>query len=520
MKKTVTFNKEASDKLVKGINIICDAVRQTLGAGGRVVLIEDFYGNPKFTKDGVSVAKEINLSNPIENLGAQLMKQIAIKTVNSAGDGTTTSLVIAQELIKQGLIDINNGKDPIELIREIKSYSLEVIKNIRSQSVPIKGNWERVKQVSVIATNGDEKHSTMLVDAMKEVGEDGVIMIEYGTAMETKVNIVNGITFSNGYMSPLFINNTKNECVLENPLIFVTTGTVSFLEEVLPALQNAKILGRPLLFISNSSDGEGLATIIKQRTVGDFPLCIVNAPSYGAKRKEHLIDIAITTGSAIFGTEFGKEMKLCKQADMGQAECVIVSKDKTIIIGGKGEKSRIEKRIESIRTSIETEENDEEKEWYKSRLASINGGIGIMKVGGITQMAISELKDRLDDALCATKAAIEDGIVPGGGVAYLNAMTGESVNSFLAPILTAPFGNIMSNAGMVNYIQKFLINRKKDSDEGLNVRTGNEENFLETGIIDATKVVICAFENAVDVACLILQNNVIITNIPKESSNK
>lgn len=511
MKKSVTFNEEASSKLINGINIICDAVKQTLGAGGRVVLIEDFYGNPKFTKDGVSVAKEINLTDPIENMGAQLMKQIAIKTVNSAGDGTTTSLVLAQAIINNGIAAIKGGSDPIELIRDIKASSLEIIKNIRSQSIPIKGDWKRVKQVAVISTNGDEHHSDMLIDAMQKVGDDGVVMIEQGTGMETKVDIVKGMEFESGYLSPFFVNNDKNECVLENPFIFVTTGTISYMEEVRAALEAVVPKQRPILFISNNADGEGFASLVVQRTKGNFPLCIVNAPSYGAKRKDHFIDIAHFTGSSIFGTEFGKEMKMCKESDLGQAEKVIVTKDKTIIIGGKGDKERIEKRMESIRTSISTEEVPEEKEWLKSRLAKLSGGIGIMKVGGITQMAISELKDRLDDALCATKAAIEEGIVLGGGLAYINAAPSDSL---MIRAMWSPFQQILINAGIDPHPTTTNIHL------GRNVRTGKIENFLETGIIDATKVVVSAFENAVDVACLILQNNVVITNIPEEKRKK
>lgn len=542
MKKTVTFNTDASEKLIKGINTICDSVKQTLGAGGRVVLIEDFYGNPRFTKDGVSVAKEINLSDPIENMGAQLIKQVAIKTVNESGDGTTTACVLAQAIINKGIEAINNGENPISLIESIKLSTAEIVKNIRSQSVPIKGDWERVKQVAVISTNGDEHHASLLIDAMQKVGEDGVVMIEQGTAMQTKVDVVKGIEFESGYLSPFFANNAKNECVLENPFIFVTTGTISYMEEVIKALEAAMGKQRPILFISNNADGEGFASLMVQRTKGNFPLCIVNAPSYGDKRKEHLIDIATATGGSIFGTEFGKEMKLCKEKDLGQAEKVIITKDKTIIIGGAGNKEAIEKRMDSIKTSIANEEDAEEKAWFKSRLAKLSGGVAIMKIGGITQVAISELKDRCDDALCATKAAIEEGIVPGGGVAYLNAVKkNKAVPKIITKTLEEPFKQIMRNAGFYSMIDKLLdkkynvltifgfkvgkiyesnVDEKWDEWYGMNVRNGSWESFLVSGVIDPTKVVVSALENAVDIACLVLQNNVVITNIPEEKRKK
>ncbi len=522
MKKTVTFNTEASEKLVRGINTICDSVKQTLGAGGRVVLIEDFYGNPRFTKDGVSVAKEINLADPVENMGAQLIKQVAIKTVNESGDGTTTACVLAQAIINKGIEAINGGQNPIELIELIKQSTSHIIQNIRSQSVDIKGNWERVRQIAVISTNGDQHHSDLLIDAMQRVGEDGVVMIEQGTAMKTKVDVVKGIEFESGYLSPFFANNAKNECVLENPFIFISTGTISYMEEVYSALEIAMGKQRPILFISNNADGEGFASLMVQRTKGNFPLCIVNAPSYGEKRKEHLIDIAKSTGGAIFGTDFGKEMKHCKEGDLGQAEKVIITKEKTIIIGGKGDKEKIESRMESIRTSIENEEDAEEKAWYKSRLAKLSGGVAIMKIGGVTQVAISELKDRCDDALCATKAAIEEGVVPGGGIAYINVYgRNEGFPRMSIEILEEPLKQIMRNAGVSETrYECFIKSRKNGSDEGFNVRTKKEENFLETGVIDPTKVVISALENAVDIACLVLQNNVIITNIPEEKRKK
>lgn len=506
MKKDILFNREATDKLRKGVNTVCDAVKSTLGAGGRVVIIEGADGKPRATKDGVSVAKSIDVIDRFENQGVMLIRDIAEKTVQDAGDGTTTSCVLAQAIINKGFEAIENGANPIELIREIKSSSVEIIKNIRSQSVPIKGDWDRVKQIAVISTNGDEHHASLLVDAMQKIGEDGVVLVEQGQGFETKVEIVKGIEFDSGYLSPYFVNNEKNECVLENPFIFITSATITTMEEVASAINIMASKQRPIVFICNNIDGEGQATLILNRTKGGYPLCAINSPSYGGKRKEHLIDIAIATGASIFGAEFGKEMKLCKESDLGQADRVIITKTNTIIIGGGGLVGPIDQRLVQIRNDISITDNPEEKEWLKSRLAKLSGGVALIKVGGITQVAISELKDRLDDAVCATKAAIESGVVCGGGIAYRSArkMDGSMMDS----VLHEPFSQILLNAGLGSVPERGTL----DANHGVNARTGHIENFMETGVIDSTRVTISALENAVDVACLILQNNVLITN--------
>jgi chaperonin GroEL len=509
MKKQVSFNKEAQVKLINGINILCDAVKSTLGAGGRTVLLETGEGFPRVTKDGVSVANSIDLVDPIENMGAQLIKQVARKTVQAAGDGTTTSCVLAQSIINKGVSAIEAGANPITLIKEIKNTSEAVISNLRKQSIDIKGDWDKVKQIALTSTNGDEAHAYILVDAMQKIGDDGVVMIEYGTGFETKVDIVKGMEFNSGYLSPLFTNNAKNECVLENPYIFLTVETISYMEQVLKALEASVGKQRPIVFISNNADGEGMASLVVQRTKGNHPICVVNAPSFGDKRKEHLLDIAAATGAKVFGTEFGKEMKNCVESDLGQCDKVIITKDKTIIIGGKGEQPFIDLRVETLRDSISKEEDEKEKDWYKERLAKLSGGIAIIKVGGLSPASIGETKDRLDDAMCATKAAIEEGIVPGGGLSFINAIPIVH-DSVVYESCSEPFRQILINAGIP--IPEILFNREGVK-HGINVRTGNWENFIECGIIDATKVVVSALENAVDVACIVLQNNVVITNI-------
>ena len=510
MKRQVLFNEEASQKLINGINKVANSVKTTLGAGGRLVIIEE-GGFPKVTKDGVSVANSIELSDPVENMGAMLLKQTAQKTVKMAGDGTSTSIVLAQKLIIDGVRAIQGGVNPVTLVQNLKVATSEIIENLRAQSQPIKGDWDKVRQIAVISMNGDEKHADMLVNAMKEIGEDGVVIVAEGTTPETKVEIVKGLEFESGYNSSLFVNSAKNEVVFENPFVFTTSETIETMEQVLPALQIAMGKQKPILFICNNSMGEGHSALIVQKVKGNFPICVVNAPSFGDQRKEYLMDISAITSSSILGNEFGRELKTCKESDLGTCEKIIVTKDKTIIIGGQGKKENIEKRVVSIRQSIEQAEGEYEKEELKKRLAKLSGGQAIIRAGGITPASISELKDRLDDAMNATRCAIEEGVLPGGGIGYLNAIS-DTTPLIVADMIRESFNQIMVNAGMENDIDKFILNRKKGSDEGLNVRTRKEENFFSTGVIDATKVCVSALENAVDVASLILLNNVVITN--------
>lgn len=510
MKRQVLFNEQASQKLINGVNIVANAVKETLGAGGRLVIIEE-NGRPRSTKDGITVANSIELSDPAENMGAMLLKQTAQKTVTQAGDGTTTSIVLAQKLINDGIEAIKAGNSPVTLVNQLKAATKDVVANLRAQSQPIKGDWDKVRQIAVISMNGDEKHADLLVNAMKEIGDDGVVLVSEGNTENTKVEIVKGLEFESGYNSSLFVNSAKNEVVFENPYIFTTSETIETMEQVLPALQIAMGKQRPILFICNNSMGEGHSALIVQKVKGNFPICVVNAPSFGEQRKEYLMDISAVTGSAILGNEFGRELKTCKESDLGVCEKVIVTKEKTILIGGQGKKEAIEKRITSIRQSIEQSETEHEKEELKKRLAKLSGGQAIIRAGGITPASISELKDRLDDAMNATRCAIEEGVLPGGGIGYLNTFKVGAL-PLLTLALKEPFVQIMINAGREEDIISFVESRVSNSDEGFNVRSGQKENFLSTGVIDATKVCISALENAVDVASLILLNNVVITN--------
>lgn len=519
MKKLVLFDGEAKGKLLKGINTVADAVKSTLGAGGRLVIFQDFYGNVQMTKDGYSVAKSISLTDPTEECGAQLIRQVSDKTVRAAGDGTTTSIVLAQALINSGLKEIENGGSPVSVANKIKEATLKAIESIKSQSVAIKGDWDKIKQVAVISANGDVKHAHMIVDAMQKIGDDGVMVIEQGREVESKVEIVHGLEFDSGYLSPFFVNNNRNECVFENPIICVTTDTLTLLkEQVLPVLRYAHEKQKPLLFICNNAIGEGFASLIVNRTKQNFPVCAVNAPAIN-KGHDATMDVAIVTGSTVLGAEFGKELRDSKEIDYGTADKVVVTKDKITIIGGKGNPEKITERIESLKAAIEGEQNDLEKETLKKRLAKLSGGIAMVSVGGVSEAGIRELKDRMDDAHQAVRCAIEGGIVPGGGIAYLNAC--GDISQIVNDALTEPFNQIMLNAGMEKKAKEFLGSEHRDQNkqDGINVRTGELANMIEAGIVDATKVVISALENASDIACLVLTSNVVVTNIPEGKGN-
>ena len=510
MRKTnITFNEQATEKLLAGVDKICNAVKQTLGAGGRVVIMEDGNGNPLVTKDGVTVASFIDLVDPVENMACQLIKQVAGKTVLSAGDGTTTSCVLAQAIIRKGMEEIKAGKSPVTVSNEIKAATKKAIENIRTQSISIKGDWAKVKQVALISTNGDEEHSELLIEAMKQIGDDGVLMVRETRDKKSSVNVVHGLEFNEGYLSPFFINNNKNECVFEDPIICVTTETLSYLkDQIWVAMEYAMNAQRPLVFICNNSDGEAFAAMIKNRNTQGFPICAINIPDRNLGH-EGAIDIATATGAKVLGSEFGTEVKDSTPESYGTCEKIVVSVDKTLIIGGKGEKTDIDNRIASIKAAIESAESEEEEGYLKGRLAKLSGGVALMKVGGISEAAVRELKDRCDDAMHATRCALEEGIVPGGGVAYLNARNNET--NIINDPLYAPYKQILLNAGIVKdaAIESALDPQRR----GINVRTGEVVDMVGVGIIDATKVVCAALENASDVASLLLTSNTVITNI-------
>jgi len=509
MKKKVTLSEEAKSKLLVGIDTVANSVKSTLGPGGRLVVIEDFHGNVFLTKDGVTVAKSIELSDRVEDMGCQLIKQVASKTVETAGDGTTTSVVLAQKMISAGLQAIKDGANPVDLANEIKNATAKAIEHVKSQSISIQGDWDKVKQIAVISANGDVEHAHMIVDAIQKIGDDGVMVIEAGGDMKSKIEIVHGMEFGSGYLSPFFVNNNKNECVFEYPVICVTTDTLSLLkEQILPVMKYAHEKQKPLLFICNNAIGEGFASMLVNRNKQNFPLCAVNAPEIN-KGHDATMDVAIVTGATVLGAEFGKEIKDSKEVDYGTAKKVVVTKDSITIIGGSGSQEKIQERIDSLKAAIEIEKNDKEKDSLKKRLAKLSGGIAMVSVGGVSEAAIRELKDRMDDAHQAVRCAIEGGVVPGGGIALLNARAAVDLD-IVREALEEPFRQILSNAGLDP--KSYLYDECWTPHTGLNVRTGQTVNMIEEGVIDATKVVVSALENAADIACLLLTSNVVVTN--------
>jgi chaperonin GroEL len=526
MAKLINFDTDAREKLKKGVDSLANAVKVTLGPKGRNVIIDKKFGAPTVTKDGVSVAKEIELKDPIENMGAQLVKEVASKTADSAGDGTTTATVLAQAIFNAGIKNVAAGANPMDLKRGIDKAVAAVVENLKQQSKAISTTNE-IAQVASISANNDTAIGNMIANAMEKVGKDGVITVEEAKGTETEVKTVEGMQFDRGYLSPYFVTNTESmEAELENAFILIYDKKISSMKELLPILEQSAQSGRPLLIISEEVDGEALATLVVNKIRGALRVCAVKAPGFGDRRKAMLEDIAVLTGGQVISEEKGYKLEDAKLNVLGRAEKIIVDKDNTTIVNGAGQAEQIQARIKEIKAQIEKSTSDYDKEKMQERLAKLSGGVAVLHIGAATEVEMKEKKDRVDDALHATRAAVQEGVVPGGGVAFIRALevldnvkvdnedqkTGVNI---IRTALEAPIRTILSNCG---FEPSVIVNevRKGKADYGYNAREDKFENFFAAGIIDPTKVARLALENAASIASLLLTTECVIADNPDD----
>jgi chaperonin GroEL len=530
MAKEITFDTTARNKIKAGVDKLADAVKVTLGPKGRNVILDKKFGAPTVTKDGVSVAKEIELKDAIENMGAQLVKEVASKTADAAGDGTTTATVLAQAIFNHGIKNVAAGANPMDLKRGIDKAVIAVVENLNKQSKKLKDANE-IEQVATISSNSDNEIGKMISTAMEKVGKDGVITVEEAKGTETEVKTVEGMQFDRGYLSAYFVTNTeKMEAELESPYILIYDKKISSMKELLPILEQSAQTGKPLLIIAEEVDGEALATLVLNKIRGALRVAAVKAPGFGDRRKAMLEDIAVLTGGKVITEEQGLKLEGATLNDLGRAEKITIDKDNTTIVNGAGKKADIQGRIGQIKAQIETTTSDYDKEKLQERLAKLSGGVAILYVGAATEVEMKEKKDRVDDALHATRAAVQEGIVPGGGVAYIRAIEvlknvvvdnedqGTGVN-IIRLALEAPLRVIAENSGQEGSV---VVNKVREGkgDFGYNARDNKYENFFKAGIIDPTKVTRLALENAASIAGLLLTTEAVVSEIPerKEAS--
>jgi chaperonin GroEL len=526
MAKEITFDTSARDRLKKGVDKLADAVKVTLGPKGRNVILDKKFGAPSITKDGVSVAKEIELKDPIENMGAQLVKEVASKTADAAGDGTTTATVLTQAIFAHGIKNVAAGANPMDLKRGIDKAVIAVVENLKKQSKPIKGSNE-IEQVATISANSDREIGKMIAKAMDKVGKDGVITVEEAKGTETEVKTVEGMQFDRGYLSPYFVTNTeKMEADLDSPYILIYDKKVSSMKELLPILEATAQTGKPLLIIAEEVEGEALATLVVNKIRGALRVAAVKAPGFGDRRKAMLEDIAILTGGKVISEETGMKLEDAKLEYLGRAEKINIDKDNTTIVNGAGKKAEITSRISQIKAQIESTTSDYDKEKLQERLAKLSGGVAILYIGAATEVEMKEKKDRVDDALHATRAAVQEGIIPGGGVAYIRAI--EALKSLAVDnedqatgvnivrlALESPLRVIAENAGQEGSV---IVNKVREGkkDYGFNASENKFEDFFAAGIIDPTKVSRLALENAASIAGLLLTTEAVVSEIPEE----
>jgi len=515
MAKNITFDVEARDKLKRGVDALADAVKVTLGPKGRNVIIDKKFGAPSVTKDGVSVAKEIELKDPIENMGAQMVKEVASKTADMAGDGTTTATVLAQAMVTAGLKNVAAGANPMDLKRGIDKAVESVIGELKKISREVGDDNSKIEQVATISANNDSNIGKLIAQAMAKVKKEGVITVEEAKGTDTYVDVVEGMQFDRGYLSPYFVTNSeKMVAELENPYILIYDKKISSMKDLLPVLEKAAQTGKPLLIISEDVEGEALATLVVNKIRGSLKIAAVKAPGFGDRRKAMLEDIAILTGGTVISEEQGRKLEDATLEDLGTCEKISIDKDNTTIVNGAGEKSAIEARVNQIKAQIETTTSDYDKEKLQERLAKLAGGVAVLYVGAATEVEMKEKKDRVDDALHATRAAVEEGIVAGGGVAYLRALTAitalEGINAdettgiaIVKRALEEPLRQIVQNAGGEGSIIVQKVREGKD-DFGYNARTETFENLFEAGVIDPTKVTRIALENSGSIAGMLL----------------
>jgi len=527
MAKEIVFDTEARDQLKKGVDAISNAVKVTLGPKGRNVIIDKKFGAPHVTKDGVSVAKEIELKDPIENMGAQMVKEVASKTADIAGDGTTTATVLAQVIVSTGLKNVTAGANPMDLKRGIDKAVQAVVEHLKANSKEVGSDNEKIKQIATISANNDETIGSLIAEAMKVVGNEGVITVEEAKGTETEVKTVEGMQFDRGYLSPYFVTNTEKMIAeLENPYILICDKKISNIQEILPVLEPVAQQGKPLLIIAEDIDGTALSTLVINRLKAGLKIAAVKAPGFGDRRKAMLEDIATLTGGVVVSEERGYTMETVTLDMLGTAEKVDIDKDNTTIVNGAGQASEIENRVNQIKAQIETTTSDYDKEKLQERLAKLAGGVAVLYVGAATEVEMKEKKDRVDDALSATRAAVEEGIVPGGGVALIRTIAAidkikgdnEDEKTGIAIIKRAieePLRQIIANGGNEGAV---IVQRVKEGkgDFGFNARTETFENLFEAGVIDPTKVTRIAIENAASIASMLLTTEVVIADIPEE----
>ncbi|MBP8777228.1 MAG: chaperonin GroEL [Bacteroidaceae bacterium] len=521
MAKEISFTMEARDSLKKGVDELANAVKVTLGPKGRNVIIEKKFGAPHITKDGVTVAKEIELSDPFKNTGAQLVKEVASKTGDDAGDGTTTATVLAQSIIAEGLKNVTAGANPMDLKRGIDKAVIKVVASIKAQSEMVGDNYDKIEQVARVSANNDEVIGKLIADAMRKVSKDGVITIEEAKGTDTTIGVVEGMQFDRGYLSPYFVTDTeKMECVQENPYILIYDKKISNLKDMLPILEPAVQSGRPLLIVAEDVDSEALTTLVVNRLRTQLKICAVKAPGFGDRRKEMLEDIAILTGGVVISEEKGLKLEQATLEMLGTAEKVSISKDNTTIVNGKGESENIKTRVDQIKAQIVATKSDYDKEKLQERLAKLAGGVAVLYVGAASEVEMKEKKDRVDDALCATRAAIEEGIVAGGGVAYIRAieslegLTGDNADEttgveIVKRAIEEPLRQIVANAGKEGAVVVQKV-REGKGDFGYNARTDVYENMHAAGVVDPAKVTRVALENAASIAGMFLTTECVI----------
>lgn len=522
MAKEIKFDIDARDLLKKGVDELANAVKVTLGPKGRNVIIEKKFGAPHITKDGVSVAKEIELSDPYQNMGAQIVKEVASKTNDKAGDGTTTATVLAQSIITVGLKNVAAGANPMDLKRGIDKAVAKVVESIKTQAKEVDDDIKKIEQVATISANNDSEIGKLIADAMAKVKKEGVITVEEAKGTNTTVDVVEGMQFDRGYLSPYFVTNTeKMECEMENPFILIHDKKISNLKDILPLLEASVQAGRPLLIIAEDIDGEALTTLVVNRLRGSLKICAVKAPGFGDRRKEMLQDIAILTGGTVISEEQGIQLASATIEMLGKAEKITVNKDNTTIVNGAGSKEAIAQRVAQIKAQIEATKSDYDREKLQERLAKLAGGVAVLYVGAPSEVEMKEKKDRVDDALSATRAAVEEGIVPGGGVALiraidsLNGITGENDDEttgieIVKRAIEEPLRQIVANAGKEGAVIVQKV-REGKGDYGYNARTDKFENFYEAGVIDPAKVTRVALENAASIAGMLLTTECVIS---------
>jgi chaperonin GroEL len=530
MSKQIHFNIEARNKMKKGVDILADAVKVTLGPKGRNVVIEKKFGAPHITKDGVTVAKEIELEDAIENMGAQMAKEVASKTADAAGDGTTTATVLAQSIITEGIKNVAAGANPMDLKRGIDKAVGVVVESLRAQSEKVGNDNKKIEQVATVSANNDNAIGKLIAQAMAKVGKEGVITVEEAKGTETTVDVVEGMQFDRGYLSPYFVTNSEKMLAeLSNPLLLIYDKKISAMKDILHILEKTAQTGRPLLIISEDLEGEALATLVVNKLRGTIKVAAVKAPGFGDRRKEMLQDLAILTGGVVISEEQGFKLENADLTYLGQCESVTIDKDNTTIVGGKGKKADITARVNQIKAQMESSTSDYDKEKLQERLAKLAGGVAVLYVGAATEVEMKEKKDRVDDALHATRAAVEEGIVPGGGIAFIRAIeslaktkgANDDENTGISIVrraLEEPLRQIVANAGLEGSI---IVQKVKEGkgDFGFNARSEVYENMYKAGVIDPTKVSRVALQNAASIAGMLLTTECVIADKPEPKSS-